>query len=242
MRGLPVRRIASTALCATLGLGIAAPAAVAADAARDRGAAASRVTVPGADALLTQTKSLGELGTALIPVTDLLDTVLKADKGRLTPDQATKLGDAAKDAIAKIDAAASVTAASPAADAASHDGKEKRTAADPVADAAAALQAAVANLIAAATSAGVTNVVPAATGVVTSVVDLVLATLSAADLPLPSLPGLQVSTTDLPASSPSLPMASPSLPVASSSVPVSTPSLPAASPAAVPSADLLPAS
>jgi hypothetical protein len=111
MRGLPVRRIASTALCATLALGIAAPTALAADgdAARERTHAVSRAPVPGVDALLNQVSGLGHLGTVLTPVTDLLNTVLKADNGRLTPEQATQLGNAVKEALAKIAAAAPAT-------------------------------------------------------------------------------------------------------------------------------------
>ena len=92
MRGLPVRRIASTALCASLVLGLAAPAAMAADgaAARERAAAASDAPVPGVAALRAQVKGLADLSTVLTPVTEPLNTVLKADDGRLTPGQATR--------------------------------------------------------------------------------------------------------------------------------------------------------
>ncbi|WP_327695026.1 hypothetical protein [Streptomyces sp. NBC_00459] len=111
MRALPARRIASTALCATLLLGIGAPAALAADgdAARERGHAASRAPVPNADALLAQVKSLGDLGGVLKPVTDLLAAVQKADNGQLPLDEATKLVDAVKAAIAAATAAAPAT-------------------------------------------------------------------------------------------------------------------------------------
>ncbi|MGW7420497.1 hypothetical protein ACWGJB_10600 [Streptomyces sp. NPDC054813] len=106
MRALPARRLASTALCALLLAGITGPAAVAADSAHERTHAMSQAPVPGADALLAQVKSLGNLGTVLKPVTDLLNTVLAADNGQLTPDQATQLGDAVKAAIAQVTAAA----------------------------------------------------------------------------------------------------------------------------------------
>ncbi|MFJ2826931.1 hypothetical protein ACIPC1_04885 [Streptomyces sp. NPDC087263] len=110
MRALPARRIASSALCATLLLGIAAPAAVAADSDSARGrTSAAAAPVPGADALLAQVQSLADIGGVLKPVTDLLDAVLKADNGQLSADQAATLGQAVKDAIAKLTAAVPVT-------------------------------------------------------------------------------------------------------------------------------------
>ncbi|MFI1353106.1 hypothetical protein ACH4TV_05910 [Streptomyces sp. NPDC020898] len=115
MRALPARRIASTALCATLLLGIGAPVALAADgdAARERGHAVSQAPVPNADALLAQVKSLGDVGGVLKPVTDLLTATLKADNGQLPLDEATKLGDAVKEAIAAASAAAPAAPAVP---------------------------------------------------------------------------------------------------------------------------------
>ncbi|MFD4522444.1 hypothetical protein ACFWP7_00600 [Streptomyces sp. NPDC058470] len=110
MRALPARRIASSALCATLLLGIAAPVAVAADSDSARGrTSAAAAPVPGADALLAQVQSLADIGGVLKPVTDLLDAVLKADNGQLSADQAATLGQAVKDAIAKLTAAVPVT-------------------------------------------------------------------------------------------------------------------------------------
>ncbi|CCK29969.1 putative secreted protein [Streptomyces davaonensis JCM 4913] len=109
MRALPARRIAVSALSATLLLGIAGPAAVAADdSARERTHAASHAPVPGADALLAQVKSLGDVGGVLSPVAELLNAVLKADNGQLPAADAQKLGQAVKDAIAKATAAAPV--------------------------------------------------------------------------------------------------------------------------------------
>jgi hypothetical protein len=108
MRALPARRIAAPALCATLLLGIAGPAAVAADhdSTRDARSIAAEAPVPGADALLAQVKSLGDVGGVLTPVTDLLNAVLKADNGQLPAADAAKLADAVKAAIAKASAAA----------------------------------------------------------------------------------------------------------------------------------------
>ncbi|WP_432118947.1 hypothetical protein [Streptomyces sp. bgisy032] len=98
---LPARRIATPALCATLLLGAAGPAAVAADTASapERAHAASRAPVPDADALLGQVESLGGLGGVITPVADLLTAVLKADDGQLPPSQAAKLSTLVEDAI-----------------------------------------------------------------------------------------------------------------------------------------------
>ncbi|MEU3513527.1 hypothetical protein ABZ733_37980 [Streptomyces longwoodensis] len=121
MRRLPVRHVASTALCAALVTGIAGPAAAAVGTAREHAPAASHAPVPGADELLAQVKSLGDLGTVLTPVTDLLADALKSDNGQLTSAQATKLGDAIKGVIARITAtnaaasAASATSSAPSA-------------------------------------------------------------------------------------------------------------------------------
>ncbi|WP_432156637.1 MULTISPECIES: hypothetical protein [unclassified Streptomyces] len=76
---------------------------------RERARAASRAPVPGADALSSRSRTLGDLGSVLTPVTELLDTVLKADNGQLTPEQATRLGDAVKTAVAGMAAAPAVT-------------------------------------------------------------------------------------------------------------------------------------
>ncbi|WP_405473028.1 hypothetical protein [Streptomyces canus] len=101
MRGLPARCIASCALCAALLVAVAGPTA-----------AASRgpVPVPHADALRPQVEALAELGGVLTPVTDLLNAVLKADNGQISVEQAAELGDAVKDATAKITEEASVAA------------------------------------------------------------------------------------------------------------------------------------
>ena len=116
MRGLSVRRIASSALCGALLLGLAGPAAVAAEtrSARESVRSASGAPVPGADGLLAQVQSLGDLGAVLTPVTDLLNAVLKADDGQLSTEEATRLGDAVKAAIDKVGAAAPAAPAVPA--------------------------------------------------------------------------------------------------------------------------------
>lgn len=123
MRALPARHLAAPALCAVLLLGTAGPAAVAADGRSASGPSGSgtsasahgraQVPVPGADGLRAQVRSLSTAGGVLTPVTDLLDTALKADNGQLPASLAAELGRAAKDAIREA-AAAPSTVAQPA--------------------------------------------------------------------------------------------------------------------------------
>ncbi|MBR8641765.1 hypothetical protein KEF29_26590 [Streptomyces tuirus] len=97
---MPARRIASSALCAALLVGIAGPVAMAADSARGQSPAASReARHPGAEALLAHIRKLE--GGELAPVADLLHAALGADRGRLPAAEARRLGAAAKDALAK---------------------------------------------------------------------------------------------------------------------------------------------
>lgn len=211
MRALPARRIASTALCATLLLGIGAQTALAADgdSARERGHAASQAPVPNADALLAQVKSLGDLGGVVKPVTDLTNAVLKADNGQLPLDEATKLTDAVKEAIAAASAAAQTPAtppvslpttpavpATPALPVVStlpaplRDAEAVKVPLDIKANSLAALQKSVDALLEAVTSGDVANVVPAVTDVLTNLVGFVAATLLGGELPAPDMAGL----------------------------------------------------
>ncbi|MFD5077998.1 hypothetical protein [Streptomyces sp. NPDC058371] len=208
MRALSARRLASSALCATLLAGIAAPAAMAADSDSARGRTASAAPVPGADGLLVQVTALAGVGSVLTPVTDLLSAVLKADNGRLSADEVTKLGDAAKAAIVKASAAAPVTppAAQPPAKPATPttptaptlpglpalgaQGPQGKAVLDIKADAVTDLQATLENLLKAVTSGDVSKVVPAVTGVLTGLVNVVVSTVVGSGLPAPSLPGL----------------------------------------------------
>ncbi|MEU3334968.1 hypothetical protein [Streptomyces sp. NPDC006668] len=213
MRGLPARRIASSALCAALLVGIAAPATLAADGAsagERHVQAAAHAPVPGADALLAPVKSLGDLGTVLTPVTDLLNAVLKADNGRLPAADAGTLGKAATDAVAKVSAAVPTAPATQTLPAlptlAKKSGDARpRAAADLTGDALAALQKAIDTLLQAVTSEDVSQVVPAVTSVVTGLVSTIAATLLGGSLPAADLPGLPVSTPSLPAA-PALPV------------------------------------
>ncbi|MGA5202427.1 hypothetical protein [Streptomyces variegatus] len=102
MCALPVRRIASGALCAALLVGITGPVAMAAESTRGHGHVAPEARLPGTDARLAQ---IGKLNWGeLTPVSDLLRTVLRDSNGKLPPAEARRLGAAAKAALA--DAAA----------------------------------------------------------------------------------------------------------------------------------------
>ncbi|MFI8945211.1 hypothetical protein ACIGO6_01670 [Streptomyces sp. NPDC053750] len=109
MPALPARRLALGACCAALLVGITGPAAMAADPARERTPAAS------SDTLLVQVRSLHADEGELAPVADLLEAVLAADGGRLSPAEATKLGAAAKEALQKAAEKARKDTATPAA-------------------------------------------------------------------------------------------------------------------------------
>ncbi|WP_409059446.1 hypothetical protein [Streptomyces sp. SYP-A7185] len=205
MRALPVRRIATSVLCASLLLGTAGPV-IAAESDSPHGSSqeAARAPVPGADKLLAQAKTLGDAGGVLTPVTDLLTAVLKADAGKLTPEQATKLAAPVKDAITKASAAAPKAPELPETPAAPEtpalpqapalpkalSDDDRAAAADPKADALKALQTAVDTLVKAATSGDVKAVTGAVPTVLTGLVNLVAATLLGGGLPAPDLAGL----------------------------------------------------
>jgi hypothetical protein len=230
MRAPSARRLASAAVTATLLIGITAPAAVAADAESksERIEEAAKAPLPGVDGLLAQVQTLGSLGSVLAPVTDVLNAVLKADDGQVSPEQATQLLDTVKAAIAKVTAAApapvplptdppaTTTPAIPPVTTTPTDAlplpvpalplpadksadDAKAPSAEAVGDALAALQTAVGDLLAAATSGDPTTVVPAATKVVSSLLNAIVALLLGGGLPLP-LPG------DLPVPAPPLPV------------------------------------
>lgn len=93
MRALPARRLALGACCAALLVGITGPTALAADTPGERTRAAS------ADALLVQVRSLDAYEGELTPVADLLEAVLGADDGLLSPSEVGRLGEAAREAL-----------------------------------------------------------------------------------------------------------------------------------------------
>ncbi|MEU8588060.1 hypothetical protein AB0C59_13845 [Streptomyces sp. NPDC048664] len=175
MRDLPVRRLASSALCAVLVLGTAGSAAVAADTS-PRGRTEVTAPVGSVDGLRARIRDLADAGGVVPPVADLLNAVLKAHDGRLPADRAAKLGKAVRDAIAK----ASGTAGSPSP-----------TLSPVQANALAALQDAVDKLIATVTAGDTGRVLPAAANVLTSLVKVVLSGVAGGRVPsLPDLPTL----------------------------------------------------
>ncbi|MBC9725138.1 hypothetical protein [Streptomyces sp. TRM68367] len=202
------RRIATSALCAAFLLGVAAPTALADDAARDR--ARQAAPAPDAATLQRQVQQVGHIGAVVPPVTALVDAVLKADNGRLSATEAARLGNSAKSAIAMV-AAAAVTPATPGTTppattlpavpttpttstnpaavppllTGSTVGEGARELADAVDDALDALQTAVDALVAAATSGDLAGALAAATDVATKLAGVVAALLGGSGLPLP---------------------------------------------------------
>ncbi|RSS72265.1 hypothetical protein EF918_26545, partial [Streptomyces sp. WAC06614] len=75
-----------------------------------RPVAGASAPVPGADALLAQVKSLGDVGAVLTPVTDLLGAVLKADNGKLPEADLTRLTGNVTAALDKLKSAAPLPA------------------------------------------------------------------------------------------------------------------------------------
>ncbi|MFK0168214.1 hypothetical protein ACIQU5_05380 [Streptomyces sp. NPDC090306] len=190
MRGLPARRIASTVLCSCLLTGITGPLAAAAEPAHQRPLAVPRTPTSDNDALLAQTRDLGDVLGILTPVTALLNAVLKADNGQLQPAQAQKLTDAVKEALAALPA----TTALPAPAAPALPKSDPAPAPDAAGTARADLAGAVDALLAASTSgdAGSGNGTLDATvkKLVQGLVDVIAAALATGGLPAPSLTGL----------------------------------------------------
>ncbi|MGV4981907.1 hypothetical protein ACVB8X_17790 [Streptomyces sp. NRAIS4] len=171
----PVRRVASTALCAVLLAGITGPVAFAADSTPQTHTVA-QAPVPDADKLLARVNALGRFGTLLDPVSNLLNTVLKADKGQLSADQATKLVQAAKDAVAKA-ATSAPTSTGAAASAPLGNTDDAKARADRVSDAQATLNKALDTLQKATTSGDGDQVTGASHGVLSGLLGLLASLL-----------------------------------------------------------------
>ncbi|MFD5460735.1 hypothetical protein, partial [Streptomyces olivaceus] len=215
---LPARRIATSALCAGLLIGLSGPAVMAADGdpVRERTRAASLAPLPDAEELQGQVGSLAGLGDMLAPVTDMLDAILKADGGRLSATDADKLAAAVKDALAKADAAdtgtdtgdaattpgtttpGTSTPAAPDADTpvtlpapvTAQSDDPAAAAPDLAATAYAELQKQVDALTEATTAGDAAKVSPAVKEVVTGIVNVVAATMVGNGLPAADLAGL----------------------------------------------------
>ncbi|MER5210534.1 hypothetical protein ABT063_08135 [Streptomyces sp. NPDC002838] len=198
MCALPARRIASSALCAALLVGITGPAAMAADSAREHSHVASPdERLPGADARLALVRNLGG---DLTPVADLLKAVLEEDDGQLPPAKARKLGAAAKAALTKVAAKAPATGVllpAPAWTAVELRTSE-RSAADDTSDALDALEEALDSLLEAITSGVDTEVLPTVDDLLTEVDSLLDQLL---DIGLSVLPVLSDTSTSTSVSS-----------------------------------------
>ncbi|WP_439948116.1 hypothetical protein [Streptomyces sp. BBFR109] len=182
MRSLPARRLAAGALCAALLTGIAGSAAMAADPVREDHPVAPQLRQPAADALRAQAGKVRGSADVLTPVTELLNTIAKADKGQLTAAQARQAGEAAKRAVAE---AVGRTPAGSAAGSPASAAVTGQRAADPVSDALAALDKAIDDLVQAVTN-GVGDVQAVVTDLLTQVAGLVTGLLTAVDAPADS--------------------------------------------------------
>ncbi|WP_432098245.1 hypothetical protein [Streptomyces sp. WAC 04229] len=217
---LPARRIATTALCAGLLIGLSGPAVMAADgeSARERTHAVSQAPLPDLAELQSQVGGLVDLGGVLTPVTDLLNAVLKADDGQLADADADQFAAAVKDALAKAEAAdadaddtdaddtvnlpGTTTPAQPPAVTAPQAGNpvtlpapvvaedQTATASDLTATAYADLQKRIDALVKATTAGNAEQVSPAIDGVMTGISNVVAATLVANGMPAADLAGL----------------------------------------------------
>ncbi|MFJ8590724.1 hypothetical protein [Streptomyces sp. NPDC093598] len=200
MCALPVRRIASGALCAALLVGITGPVAMAAESSRGHGHVAPETRLPGADVRLAQIEKLnwGEL----TPVADLLTAVLRDDNGTLPPAEARKLGAAAKAALTEAaakDAETSLMSTvvrlpAPALPAAV-PGVSVPRAADPVTDLLDLVLGTVDGLLQVITS-GLGGVLPAVDGLLNGVGDL-LGALTGGDLSLQDEPDASAPSDEL---------------------------------------------
>ncbi|MFH8794005.1 hypothetical protein [Streptomyces sp. NPDC017941] len=215
MRALPVRRIATPFLCTVLLLGTAGPVHAVSldDPARDPAQSVPRAPLPGAEALLAQTKQLADLASVLKPVTDLLDAVLKAPDGKLPAADLNKHVEAIKKALEAVEAPAPKGTGLTDSEAQAPEGTEAPgteaqapegtqvpdTKAPPLdakapldikADAVTALRKAIDDLVKAVNEGDPKAISRAAPAVVTGLVNLVAATLIGGKLPAPNLPGL----------------------------------------------------
>ncbi|MFF5518193.1 hypothetical protein [Streptomyces coeruleorubidus] len=176
MCALPARRIASSALCAALLVGITGPVAMAADSARGHAHVAPGARLPGADARLAQIAQLN-WGEQLTPVADLLNAVLDSN-GPLPAAEARKLGAEAKAALVEAAAKDARTPVTPTvvllpapAPPALVPAVSERRAADPVTDLLDLVLGAVDSLLQAITS-GVGGILPSVDGLLNGVDDL----------------------------------------------------------------------
>jgi hypothetical protein len=203
-------------------IGVAGPAAMAADSAPERShAALPEARLPGSDARLAQAGKLNASGVELSPVTDLLHAVHEADNGQLPAAEARTLVDAAKAALAEAAAKAPATSATPAVSiqagglpllaptrGAAKPRVVERRAADPTSDALEAVEKALDNLLHAVTSGEVSLVVDAIDGLVSEVENFVAALIES-DLAATTPPSTSTSTPVLSPPAVTLPVITP---------------------------------
>ncbi|APY87196.1 hypothetical protein DCW30_10035 [Streptomyces alfalfae] len=177
MRALPVRRIATTTLCATLLLGTAGPALASADSAsREETRTAPRAPVMTPKAMLAEAKRLQDAGGVITPAADLLVAVLEAEGYRLSAAEAAKHAQAVRTEARKV------SARQPAAPAAAPAAR----APEPPAGSLPALQKTVDNMLKATTTGDATGVVREGRSLVTGLLQGVLGGLGGAAQPAPA--------------------------------------------------------
>ncbi|MEV0121202.1 hypothetical protein AB0I16_06515 [Streptomyces sp. NPDC050703] len=179
MRALPVRRIATTTLCATLLLGTAGPALASADTAPGEETRTAPHT-PGQSpkALLAEAKRLHDAGGVITPAADLLVAVLEAKGYELSVAAADKHAQAVRTEAQKV------AARQPAAPA----GSSAARAPEPPAGSLPALQKTVDNLLKASTTGDATGVVKEGRSLVTGLLQGVLGGLGGAAQPAAPAP------------------------------------------------------
>ncbi|MDT9688514.1 hypothetical protein Q5762_09135 [Streptomyces sp. P9(2023)] len=234
MRPLALSRITALAISAVITLGTAGPALADEHHPSRISAPTALAPLPDAAALLKQADALGNMSSVTTTVTDLLEAVLKADGGQIPAadaaalkDKITAAVDAAKGTVpaplpeapaaeapavqtpAEAPAVQAPAVQAPTLPVATGGAKAAKAApADIVTDALATVEKAVAGLLAAVTSGGATGVVPQVTATLTSLVNLVVATVLGSGLPaadlagLPTLPTLPVEAPELPVDPP----------------------------------------
>jgi hypothetical protein len=198
MRALPVRRIATSALCATLLLGTAGTAIALSgdDTPRDDETLTEhRAPAPAPETMLAQAKQLHDAAGVITPATELLTAVLKAPGNKLSPEDVRKHREAMKRAVAAARTKTPMAPADPAVvqlpeQPAGSVPRDTKAPADPRASALAALQKADAKLLRAAGAGDTAAVRAQAPKVITGIVNMTAATLLVGDMPAPDLAGL----------------------------------------------------
>ncbi|MFJ3820260.1 hypothetical protein [Streptomyces nodosus] len=184
MRDLPAWRLVSCTLCAAVALAATGPTALAADRSPRLRTHPTTAPAPGKDTLPARGHGMDGADEVAPPVADLLRAVLRADNGRISADEASKLGKAVKDAIAKVDTSAPTASA-------------ERSRGDGLAR----LREAVDRLIAAATSDNSRQVLPSAMGLLDGLAAVMAGDLSGtapsgrSDSSSPSRPAISPRTT-----------------------------------------------